>query len=48
VKALAAHLTEHLVSFSLRRGRIRLSPHFYIQPAEVDRVVALVRDFSGR
>jgi len=48
VTALAAHLTEHLVSFSLRRGRIRLSPHFYNQPAEVDRVVALVRDFVGR
>ncbi|OJH40610.1 aminotransferase class V-fold PLP-dependent enzyme [Cystobacter ferrugineus] len=48
VTALAAHLSENLVSFSLRRGRIRLSPHFYIQPAEVDRVVALVRDFSGR
>ena len=45
--ALARHLSAHQVSFSLRRGRIRISPHFYNQPAEVDRLVALVRDFTG-
>jgi cysteine desulfurase / selenocysteine lyase len=48
VAALGGHLSANGVSFSLRRGRIRLSPHFYNQPAEVDRVVALVRDFAGR
>ena len=48
VKALATYLSEHTVSFSLRRGRIRLSPHFYNQPAEVERVVEMVRAFSGR
>lgn len=46
--ALAEHLSAHHVSLSLRRGRIRISPHFYNQPAEVDRLVALVRDFTGR
>ena len=48
VKALAAHLTENRVSFSVRRGRIRVSPHFYNQPEELDRLVALVRGFSRR
>jgi selenocysteine lyase/cysteine desulfurase len=46
-RELAAHLTAGGVSLSLRRERVRLSPHFYTQDAEVDRVVALVRDFLG-
>jgi selenocysteine lyase/cysteine desulfurase len=48
VKALASHLSERNVSFSLRRGRIRISPHFYNQPGEIDRLVEMVRAFSGR
>jgi cysteine desulfurase/selenocysteine lyase len=48
VKALSTYLSERGVSHSLRRGRVRLSPHFYNQPAEVERVVERVRAFSGR
>ncbi|WP_395820615.1 aminotransferase class V-fold PLP-dependent enzyme [Archangium minus] len=48
VKALASYLSERNVSFSLRRGRIRISPHFYNQPGEIDRLVEMVRAFSGR
>ncbi|HET9451283.1 MAG TPA: aminotransferase class V-fold PLP-dependent enzyme [Aggregicoccus sp.] len=44
---LAAHLTAAGVSLSLRRERVRLSPHFYTREDEVDRVVSLVRDFLG-
>jgi cysteine desulfurase / selenocysteine lyase len=47
-KALATYLSERDVCCSLRRGRIRISPHFYNQPAELDRLVALVRGFSGK
>jgi len=48
VKQLALYLSERNVSFSLRRGRIRISPHFYNQPAELDRLVEMVRAFSGK
>jgi cysteine desulfurase / selenocysteine lyase len=48
VKSLAAHLSQRNVSFSLRRGRIRISPHFYNRPEEMDRLVEMVREFSGR
>jgi len=48
VRALASYLSERNVSFSLRRGRIRISPHFYNQPEELDRLVELVRGFSAR
>ena len=48
VKALAAYLSERNVGFSLRRGRIRLSPHFYNQPEELHRLVDMVRGFSGK
>ena len=44
---LAAHLAASGVSLALRRERVRLSPHFYTREDEVDRVVALVRDFLG-
>lgn len=48
VKELASYLSQRNVSFSLRRGRIRISPHFYNQPEEIDRLVEMVRGFSGR
>jgi selenocysteine lyase/cysteine desulfurase len=48
VRALASYLSERNVSFSLRRGRIRISPHFYNQPEELDRLVEMVRGFSGK
>ncbi|MBF5043478.1 aminotransferase class V-fold PLP-dependent enzyme [Aggregicoccus sp. 17bor-14] len=44
---LSAHLGAQGVSHSLRRERVRLSPHFYTLDAEVDRVVELVRGFVG-
>lgn len=46
-RALAAWLGERDVSLSLRRGRIRLSPHFYNQPQELERLLRLVREFTG-
>jgi selenocysteine lyase/cysteine desulfurase len=48
VKALASYLSERNVSFSLRRGHVRISPHFYNQPEEIDRLVEMVRGFSGK
>ncbi|MBU8894206.1 aminotransferase [Corallococcus sp. H22C18031201] len=45
-RALSAWLSERKVAHSVRRGRIRLSPHFYNTPEEVDRLVAWVREFS--
>ncbi|PTL80612.1 aminotransferase class V-fold PLP-dependent enzyme [Vitiosangium sp. GDMCC 1.1324] len=48
VRALGSYLSERNVSFSLRRGRIRISPHFYNQPGEIDRLVEMVRAFSGK
>ncbi|EAU64039.1 NifS protein [Stigmatella aurantiaca DW4/3-1] len=47
-RTLSAWLGERDVSLSLRRGRIRLSPHFYNQPEEIERFLGLVRDFLGR
>lgn len=44
-RALGAYLAERDVAHSVRRGRIRLSPHFYNTPEEMDRLVALVRDY---
>jgi cysteine desulfurase/selenocysteine lyase len=46
-RALSSRLSEQGVSHSLRRGRVRLSPHFYNQPEEVERLLRLVRDFMG-
>jgi len=46
-QALASFLSERGVSFSLRRGRIRISPHFYNQPEEMDRLAAMVRDYCA-
>ncbi|HZI11885.1 MAG TPA: aminotransferase class V-fold PLP-dependent enzyme [Myxococcus sp.] len=44
-RALGVYLAERDVAHSVRRGRIRLSPHFYNTPEEMDRLVALVRDY---
>jgi selenocysteine lyase/cysteine desulfurase len=46
-KALADWLSAKDVSLSLRRGRVRLSPHFYNQPEEMERLLQLVREFPG-
>ncbi|MGE6758004.1 aminotransferase class V-fold PLP-dependent enzyme [Corallococcus interemptor] len=45
VRALSAYLGEQKVSHSVRRGRIRLSPHFYNTEGEMDRLVELVRAY---
>ncbi|MCP3064236.1 aminotransferase class V-fold PLP-dependent enzyme [Myxococcus sp. K38C18041901] len=47
VRALGAYLAEHHVAHSVRRGRIRLSPHFYNLPEEMDRLVELVKGYGG-
>jgi selenocysteine lyase/cysteine desulfurase len=47
-KALATFLSERKVNLSLRRGRLRISPHFYNRPEEMERLAALVREFLGR
>jgi selenocysteine lyase/cysteine desulfurase len=44
VAAVAAHLAANRVSVTVRRGRIRVSPHFYTTDAEMDEVIRLVRD----
>jgi cysteine desulfurase / selenocysteine lyase len=46
-KALGNFLQQQGVSLALRRGRIRLSPHFYNQPEEMDRLAELVQRFPG-
>jgi cysteine desulfurase / selenocysteine lyase len=46
-RALSAWLSEQGVSHSLRRGRLRVSPHFYNQPEEMERLLRLVREFTG-
>ncbi len=47
-RALASYLAERNVSISLRRGRIRISPHFYTRPEEMDRLVEVVRGFTAK
>jgi selenocysteine lyase/cysteine desulfurase len=44
---LHAHLTASGVVLSLRRGRLRASPHFMNTEEEMDRTVALVREFTS-
>jgi selenocysteine lyase/cysteine desulfurase len=46
-RALYEWLSERDVNLSLRRGRLRISPHFYNRPEELERLVRLVRDFTG-
>ncbi|WP_164007177.1 aminotransferase class V-fold PLP-dependent enzyme [Pyxidicoccus trucidator] len=46
-RPLGAWLAERNVALSVRRGRIRLSPHFYNLPEEMDRLVELVRTRLG-
>jgi cysteine desulfurase/selenocysteine lyase len=45
-RAMADWLSARDVNLSLRRGRVRLSPHFYNQPEELERLLRLVRDFT--
>ncbi|MBN1206900.1 MAG: aminotransferase class V-fold PLP-dependent enzyme [Myxococcaceae bacterium] len=45
-RALYGWLAEREVSLSLRRGRLRLSPHFYNRTEEVERLLGMVRDFT--
>lgn len=40
-------LSERDVTLSLRRGRLRVSPHFYNQPEELERLARLVHGFKG-
>ncbi|WP_434345915.1 aminotransferase class V-fold PLP-dependent enzyme [Myxococcus virescens] len=46
-RALGAWLGGREVALSVRRGRVRLSPHFYNLPEEMDRLVELVRTHRG-
>lgn len=46
-RPLGAWLAGRNVALSVRRGRVRLSPHFYNLPEEMDRLVALVREYRG-
>lgn len=48
VAAVAAHLGANRVSVTVRRGRIRVSPHFYTTDAEIAEVVRLVREALDR
>lgn len=41
--SVAAHLAANRVSVTVRRGRIRVSPHFYTTDAEIQEVVRLVQ-----
>jgi len=41
-KAASDRLTRAGVVHSFREGAIRLSPHFYISPEEIDRVISLL------
>ena len=43
-RALHAELTAQFISVSLRRGRIRVSPHVYTRDEEIAQLVAVVRD----
>ena len=45
-RALYGWLSERDVSLSLRRGRLRVSPHFYNRPEELEQLVRLARDFK--
>lgn len=47
-RAMYGWLSERNVSLSLRRGRLRISPHFYNQPEELERLVRLARDFTKK
>ncbi|WP_224250013.1 aminotransferase class V-fold PLP-dependent enzyme [Hyalangium gracile] len=46
-RQLYGWLTEREVTLSFRRGRLRISPHFYNRPDELERLVRMVRDFTG-
>jgi len=46
-RPLSSWLSEREVSISLRRGRLRVSPHFYNQPEELERLARLVHAFKS-
>ena len=46
-RALFSWLSERDVSISLRRGRLRVSPHFYNRPEELEQLVRMAHDFKG-
>ena len=46
-EALYLHLQEKNVVTSLRRGAIRISPHFYNTPEELEKTAKLISEFSG-
>jgi selenocysteine lyase/cysteine desulfurase len=46
-RALYGWLAEGDISLSLRRGRLRISPHFYNRPDELERLVRRVREFKS-
>jgi len=46
-EALYQHLQEKNVVTSLRRGAIRISPHFYNTPEELEKTAKLISEFSG-
>ena len=48
VEAVFARLQEAGVLCSLREGAIRLAPHFYSTPAEMERVTAVLEEALGR
>jgi selenocysteine lyase/cysteine desulfurase len=48
LESLYAHLQEHRVRMSLRRGRLRFGFHFYNDDGEVTRVISLIRDWVAR
>ena len=47
MQALADALIAHGVKFSIRRGVLRFSLHAYNRPADVERVIALARDWAN-
>ena len=49
LESLYAHLTEHGVVLSIRRGMLRFALHLYNNEADVDRVLDLTRSWlAGR
>ena len=45
VEDLFAYLKENHVHVALRKGALRISPHFYNQTAEVEQVIELCTNF---
>ncbi len=45
--AVVRHLKAHGIAAAPRQGWVRMSPHFYISPEEIDRVVETLGEFGG-